>query len=174
MLVGITPRKPARTWVQNESLLHSGITPIKITRDNQAQIVRAITLYRRSSAGAPDNSYLDVATLCTFDAYRAHQDIRLTTRFADHKAADTALQAQARKGIITTTILKAELLAIYQEMIDKGWVEDFDTYRTELIVEADTATPGRFNYQDVGANFVTPLHIIAGKVSPVLTQGGAQ
>lgn len=147
---------------EKESLLHSGITALAKTKSGDLAILRAITHYRFNPAGVADDSYLDCSTIYTAGKVREYQHNKITLRYAGYKAADKAQLVPAGQKILTVPALKAEYLSIYSDLIDMGLVEDFDSYKESLIIEADSKIAGRFNVLD-NPNYITPLHIIAAR-----------
>ena len=83
-------------------------------------------------------------------------------RYPRHKLADDGVAYGAGQAIITPKAAKGELLALYRQLADLGWVEDYDGYKATLIVERDISDRNRLNFSDQ-PNLVNQLRVVAGK-----------
>lgn len=144
-------------------LLFSGISTYRTNNAGQVFIERAITTYQENNAGAADDSYLDVETVYAAMWFRAKQRNRIMTKFPRHKLAKDGTNFAPGQPIVTPSIIKGELMALYRELEYDGIVQDFDAYKKSLIVEIDPNDPNRINDQDQPM-FINGLVIYAGKV----------
>jgi phage tail sheath gpL-like len=98
--------------------------------------------------GVEDISYLDINRPETLERIRYEQRARVALRFPRHKLSDDAGAAfGAGQPIVTETVIKGELLALYQQFVEDGWCDWYDGYKDSIIVEIDTAN-GRINWKD--------------------------
>lgn len=147
-LPGVLAPSVADRWTTAErnTLLYDGIATNKVNADGSVSIERQITMYQTNAAGVADDSYLDINTPETLERIRFTQRAHFATTFPRHKLAkDTA---KGGPGIMQPKIAKVELLMLYRDMEDLGWVQDYDTYKASLAVEIDADNPSRLNVKD--------------------------
>lgn len=144
-------------------LLYSGISTYKTNDAKQVFIDRAITTYKENAAGVADDSYLDITVPATAMFYRAKQRSRILSKFPRHKLAKDGTKFAPGQAVVTPSIIKAELLSLYKELEYRGIVQDFEGYKSSLIVELDPDNPKRVNELD-SPQFVNGLVIYAGKI----------
>ncbi|WP_264675819.1 phage tail sheath C-terminal domain-containing protein [Vibrio coralliilyticus] len=94
---------------------------------------------------------------------RQKQRSRILSKYARHKVAKDGTKFAPGQVIVTPSMFKSELLALYRELEYQGIVQDFDGYKKSLIVELDQTNKQRINYQD-SPQFVNGLIIVAGKI----------
>lgn len=149
-------------YAERNLLLYSGISTYRTNGAGQVFVERAITTYKENAAGAADDSYLDITVPATAMYYRAKQRSRILSKFPRHKLAADGTKFSPGQAVVTPSIIKAELMALYRELELKAIVQDFEGY-SSLIVELDTDNPSRINIQD-SPKFVNGMIIYAGKV----------
>lgn len=151
------------TFAERNMLLYEGISTFTVSSAKEVMVERPITAYTQNAAGIADNSYLDVMTPATAMYFRQKQHSRILSKYARHKLAKDGTKFARGQAIVTPSMLKTELLALYRELEYNGIVQDFDGYKKSLIVELDDKNKQRANYQD-SPQFVNGLIITAGKV----------
>lgn len=151
------------TFAERNMLLYEGISTFTVSSAKEVMIERPITAYTENAAGITDNSYLDVMTPATAMYFRQKQRSRILSKYGRHKLAKDGTKFAKGQPIVTPSMLKTELLALYRELEYNGIVQDFDGYKKSLIVELDDTNKQRVNYQD-SPQFVNGLIITAGKV----------
>lgn len=150
-------------WAERNLLLHEGMGTYVVTSSKEVQVERPVTAYTENAAGIADNSYLDVMTPATAMYFRQKQRSRILSKYARHKVAKDGTKFAPGQVIVTPSMFKSELLALYRELEYQGIVQDFDGYKKSLIVELDQTNKQRINYQD-SPQFVNGLIIVAGKI----------
>jgi phage tail sheath gpL-like len=162
---------PAREdrWTKEERnlLLFDGLSSYTVDSDGTVRIERAVTTYQTNSYGVEDTSYLDVTTPATLSYIRYVTRVRITSKFPRHKLADDGTRFGSGQAIVTPSIIRSELLALFRQLEEKGLVEDFDQFKKDLIVERNADDPNRL---DVLAppNIVNQLRIFAEQVQYIL------
>lgn len=145
-LVGITPAPKGKRFVLSErqTLLSSGIAT-QYTESGYMRVERAITTYQTNSFGDEDNSYRDSETLHTL-AYVIRQ-LRscITSKYPRHKLANDGTRFGAGQAVVTPSIIRSELIALYSKLEKKAIVENADLFAENLIVERDDDDPNRVN-----------------------------
>ncbi|EAA8605615.1 phage tail sheath subtilisin-like domain-containing protein [Salmonella enterica subsp. enterica serovar Essen] len=150
-LPGVLPPDEADRWLQNErnGLLYDGISTFTVTDSGVVQIERQITMYQTDSYDTADDSYLDVNTIATLSYIRYATRVRIQQRFPRHKLADDGTRFAPGQPVVTPSVIRSELLALFTEFETAGLAEGFDDYKTALVVERDTKNRNRVNvYSD--------------------------
>ncbi|EKO3388356.1 phage tail sheath subtilisin-like domain-containing protein [Vibrio fluvialis] len=150
-------------WAERNLLLHEGMGTYVVTSTKEVQVERAVTAYTENASGIADNSYLDIMTPATAMYFRQKQRSRILSKYARFKVAKDGTRFAPGQAIVTPSMFKTELLALYKELEYNGIVQDFDGYKKSLIVELDDTNKQRINYQD-SPQFVNGLIIVAGKI----------
>ncbi len=145
-LYGIDAPLPADrfTAAQIEILLTDGVTPLEYVV-GAPKIVRAITTYQTNAAATPDVSYMDTITMLNLMNYFFQMRTRLELRYPNSKAAADGKSFSPGIPIVQPSTLRAEFLDVYEDMIDEGWVQDFEGFDEDLVVEINGTDPGRFD-----------------------------
>lgn len=162
-LTGLMPPALADRWDDDERnlLLWDGISTYKVTRDGRCLIELQITMYQLNASGLPDVSYLFINRPETLERIRFEQRARVAGRFPRHKlSGDANARFGAGQPIVTETVIKGELLALYQAFIERGWCDDLEGYKASIVVEIDT-TNGRINWKDE-PRLIGPANVFAG------------
>jgi phage tail sheath gpL-like len=164
----LAPAKGDR-WTMEERnlLLHDGLSTYSVASDGTVRIERAVTTYQTNTYGLADPSYLDVTTPATLSYLRYATRARITQKFPRHKLADDGTRFGAGQAIVTPSIVRAELLALFRELEDKGLVEDFDQYKADLIVERNADDKNRLDVLSP-PNIVNQLRIFAEQIQFIL------
>jgi phage tail sheath gpL-like len=132
-------------FVELNSLASNGLAIQKIGADNQPMIAREQTTYQLNLYGQPDDAYELVTTLATLAKLLRNQKYAITSKFPRHKLADDGTKFGPGQAIVTPGIIKAELIAEYQQDMYNGLVENISAFKQYLIVERDPNDPNRCN-----------------------------
>lgn len=145
-LIGIQPAPPSNRFLMSErqSLLMNGAATI-VYSGSAMRIERSVTTYQKNAYGQADNSYLDSETLHTSSYVLNFLKTRITSKFGRHKLASDGTRFGAGQAIVTPNIIRAELIAAYQDLEYLGIVENSELFEQYLIVERDAADPTRIN-----------------------------
>ncbi|KJZ09427.1 hypothetical protein TW85_22020 [Marinomonas sp. S3726] len=164
VLKGMLAPSRHERWGQTERnlLLYDGISTFTVGDDGTCRIERQITMYQTNASGLSDASYLDICTPETLERIRYEQRLMMAQKYPRHKLASDGTQYGAGQAIVTPKIIRGQLLSLYREMEKKGWVEDYESYEANLIVERDVDDKNRLNWRDT-PNLVNQLRITAGK-----------
>jgi len=163
-LTGIKAPVKATRWTDTErnQLLFDGIATYTVAHDGSVMIERQITTYQKNTSGISDDSYLDINTPETLERIRFEQRAMFAQKYPRHKLAEDSMRVAPGQAIMQPKIAKAELLVLYTEMEQKGWVQDYAGYKAALLAEVDTDDRSRLNIYDspqlVGQLRVTAIH----------------
>lgn len=145
-LIGITsaPRGSRFVLTERQSLLSNGIAT-QYTESGYMRIERAITTYQKNAFGDADNSYLDSETLHTLAYVTRQLRSCITSKYPRHKLADDGTRFGAGQAVVTPSVIRAELIALYAKLEKKAIVENSDLFAQYLVVERDEDDPNRVN-----------------------------
>jgi phage tail sheath gpL-like len=132
-------------FVELNSLALNGLAIQKIGSDNQPMIAREQTTYQLNLYGQSDDAYELVTTLSTLATLLRNQRQAITSKFPRSKLADDGTKFGPGQAIVTPGIIKAELIAEYQQDMYNGLVENLSAYKQHLMVERDPNDPNRVN-----------------------------
>lgn len=144
---------------ERQTLLESGIATLT-TVSGTVQIERAVTTYQRNSMGDADASYLDSETLHTSAYILRRLKSIITSKYARHKLADDGTRYGAGQAIVTPSVIRGELIALYRRLELEGIVENADLFKKYLIVERNVNNPNRLDVL-FPPDYVNQLRIFA-------------
>lgn len=135
------------TRSERDILLYDGIATWTVDSGGNCQIERSITTYQTNSFGTLDSSYLDVQTLATLGEIRYQFKTRMLNRFIEPrmKLADDTFPVQPGSKIATPKTVKQEIISLFTELRDAGYIENLDDFVDNLIVERDSTDVNRIN-----------------------------
>jgi len=157
-LTGITvPPVASRLGrTEQEACLSNGITPLEVGPGDLVQIVRAITTYTKSAAGATDVSLLDLTTIRTLYYVRQACRDRIRLRFPRSKLSSK-----------TPGAVRSELLDVLEKLEALEIVEEVAANAKSLIVERSAQDVNRLNAA-IPTDVVNGLHVFAGRIDLLL------
>lgn len=141
---------------EQETALANGVTPLEVAAGDVIQIVRAVTTYTKSAAGATDVSLLDLTTIRTLYYIRMACRDRIRLRFPRSKLSKKT--PKAVRGELLDVLLKAQELEI---------VEEVEANADGLVVERSAQDANRLN-SSIPADVVNGLHVFAGRIDLLL------
>ncbi|EGL8822141.1 phage tail protein [Salmonella enterica] len=133
------------TREERNLLLHGGIATVTVAAGDVVQIERQVTMYRVNKYGDVDPSYLDIETIYTLSYLRYSLRTFVTQRFPRHKLADDDTPVAPGQPIVTPKIMSLQLIALGEEWVDQGLVENLDTFRKNLLVERNASDRNRLD-----------------------------
>jgi len=151
------------TILERQVLYFDGISATYVTEDGTLYIDRLLTTYQSNVWGAPDDSYLDVETMFTAQAFARYMRNRVLLKFPRHKLASDGTRFGVGQAIVTPSIIRAEMIAAYGELEDSGLVENSDGFEAALIVERNAGDPNRVDVL-LPPDFINQLRIFAALV----------
>ncbi|EJH9544011.1 phage tail sheath subtilisin-like domain-containing protein [Salmonella enterica] len=133
------------TREERNLLLHGGIATVTVAAGEVVQIERQVTMYRVNKYGDVDPGYLDIETIYTLSYLRYSLRTFVTQRFPRHKLADDDTPVAPGQPIVTPKIMSLQLIALGEEWVDQGLVENLDTFKKNLLVERNTSNRNRLD-----------------------------
>ena len=125
-------------------LLHDGIATWEVS-GGELRIQRSITTYQKNAFDEDDDSFLDVTTLFTLQKILRLLRAAITQKYPRHKLADDGTNFGAGNAVVTPNVIRAELVAMYSQMVADGLVENIEAFKAALIVERSTSDANRIN-----------------------------
>ncbi|KPA91396.1 Mu-like prophage tail sheath protein gpL [Pseudomonas asplenii] len=141
---------------EQETCLKNGVTPLEVGAGDVVQIVRAVSTYTKSAAGADDVSLLDLTTIRTLYYVRQACRDRIRLRFPRDKLSNR-----------TPAAVRGELLDVLKKLEDLEIVEAVDDNADGLVVERSGQDVSRLN-ASIPADVVNGLHVFAGRIDLLL------
>ncbi len=135
----------ADRYTRSERNLHlyDGISTFIVDAGGTVLIERLITTYQTNAFNVPDISYLDIETLRTIAYLRYSVRSRIALKFPRYKLANDGTRFGPGQAIVTPKIIRAELIALFRQWEEAGLAENFEQFKTDLIVERNTTDPNR-------------------------------
>lgn len=124
-------------------------------------------MYRVNKYGSPDPSYLDVETIATLSYIRYAIRTRITQKFPRHKLADDGTRFGPGQPMVTPRIITDELLALFTELEEKGLVENFEAFKSTLLVERNADDRNRLDVRS-NEDLVNQFRVYAHAIQFVL------
>lgn len=134
---------------EREALLYAGVATWQIDSAGSLSIERLVTSYKKNADGERDTSYLDIQVTETVDAIRTSINTEAKKRFAGWKLASTEENFGSGSKIMSAGVWKAFLADMYKTvfMTEKGWTQDFESYKTSLFAEVKKGSKTRLEYK---------------------------
>ncbi|MDR5813318.1 phage tail sheath subtilisin-like domain-containing protein [Caballeronia sp. LZ033] len=128
---------------QRNTLLYDGISTFTVAADGTVAIENLITTYQTNAYGQPDNSYLEIETMFLLMYVLRAMNTMVTTKYARVKLAADGTRFAPGSNIVTPAVIKADLIALYQEMEYDGFVQNSAAFAQALIVQQNSQNPNR-------------------------------
>jgi len=156
-------------WTREErnGLLNNGIATYKIGLSGEAQIERAITMYRKNASGVTDVSYLDVNTMLTLMYIRYQFRTRMLLRYPRHKLADDTTRVAPGQVVARPKDIRMEIIALFSDLEEVGVIENLEEFKKNLIVERNGTDVNRVDVL-LPADLVNQFRILAAQVQFIL------
>lgn len=147
-LAGVLPPKVGSTGRftddVRQALLDGGVATIVAVRQ-QAFIERMITTYQTDENDAEDKTYLDIQTLFTLMRVARFFKRRIQSKFRRKKLASDNSRLPASANLVSPLVVRNECVAIYSDLIELGWTEDLDWFKTNIDVVRPGSNPNRLD-----------------------------
>ncbi|OAN31148.1 phage tail sheath C-terminal domain-containing protein [Pseudomonas oryzihabitans] len=141
---------------EQETCLANGVTPLEVGAGDVVQIVRAVSTYTKSAAGATDVSLLDLTTIRTLYYVRQACRDRIRLRFP-----------RAKLSSKTPAAVRGELLDVLKKCEELEILENVEANADGLVVERSLQDVNRLN-ASIPTDVVNGLHVFAGRIDLLL------
>ena len=150
----IAPRETDREDLEgNNLLLKAGCALLTCGNDGTVYLKRMVTTYKTNPAGAKDTSYQQLEKVFTLAFLRWDWNNYLAGRYPHAKLADDGTDFGPGQVIMTPKLGEAELLGRYEYWLSKGLVQDYATFKANLVVARDPD-------DDTALQFLIPADLI--------------
>ena len=150
----VAPRETDRNSLEeNNRLLKAGLALLTCGNDGTVYLKRVVTTYKHNAAGAKDTSYQQLEKVFTLSFLRWDWNNYLAGRYPHAKLADDGTDFGPGQVIMTPKLGEAELLGRYEYWISKGLVQDYATFKENLVVARDPD-------DDTALQFLIPADLI--------------
>lgn len=171
VLLGYKGPKVGDHWTvdQLNNMLLAGGSPLQIAQDYSGSLLRLVSNYTQTAAGAADRSMAEVAWLKTMSYYRWFHVTEFQTKYAGFKLAQYITDPIPGQRIMTPELGAEIMLGLYKTLMDAGLVQNMEYYRSTLVVEVDGPN-GKLRIQDepviVTQHYQTEItsYVVAGQV----------
>lgn len=169
LLKGCLPPAPDAilTRTERNTLLTDGISTFTVDAGGNCLIERLITTYQTNSSSVADTTFLDIMTVRGLAAIRYTQRARISLRFPRHKLADDGTNFGPGQAIVTPSIIKGELIALFKQWESAGWVEGIDQFKAELIVQRSATDPNRLDIR-MSPDLINSFMVYASQIQFLL------
>lgn len=163
------PTENRFTRAERDILLYDGIATFTVDTGGYVLIERCITTYQSNAYGISDPSYLDVQTLATLSEIRYQFKTRMVNRFIAprFKLADDTFPVQPGSYVATPSIVKQEIISLFSLLRDKGYIDNLDDFKDNLIVERDITDRNRVNVL-CPPDLINQFRVLAGLIQFIL------
>jgi phage tail sheath gpL-like len=157
------------TLDQVNNLLLAGASPLNVLPDYTATLLRMVTNYTQTSAGAADRSMASVNWLKTMSYYRWFVVTEFQIKYTGFKIAAYVTEAIPGQKIMTKELGQEIMLGIYKLMMDVGLMQHLQYYQDTMVVEVDGPN-GKLKIQDepviITQHYQTEVtsYVVAGQV----------
>lgn len=150
----VAPREEERESLENNNLLlKAGCALLTCGNDGTVYLKRMVTTYKTNPAGAKDTSYQQLEKIFTLSFIRWDWNNYLAGKYPHAKLADDGTDFGPGQVIMTPKLGEAELLGRYEYWISKGLVQDYATFKANLVVVRDPD-------DDTALQFLIPADLI--------------
>lgn len=158
------PRGSRYTRAERDILLSDGVSTVYAGSDGRLLIERLITTWQTNAQSLPDKSYFDLTTVRLLAALRYSLRSRMSSKFARFKLCNDGVAIPAGQPIVNPSILRGEMIILFQDWQDLGWVEGLEQFKTELVVERNVSDPNRVDML-LPPDLINNLLVTAAKIS---------
>ncbi len=134
------------TREERNNLLTDGIATTVASAGGSVRLERIITTYQTNASAAPDTAYRDSTVILTLLYLRYSFRVRMQTRYPRHKLADDGVIVGPGQFVLTPKGGAGEALLWFREMEQLGLVENFDQFKSDLVVARSSTDPNRLEF----------------------------
>ncbi|MBR1777865.1 MAG: phage tail sheath subtilisin-like domain-containing protein [Alphaproteobacteria bacterium] len=149
-------------YEERNLLIKSGISTTTES-GGKVLISRVVSDYTKNAFGSPDASYMDWTTIKTLTYLRFSYVARFAQKFPRHKLADDTYVVKEGQAIVTPTVAKAEAIALAQDWLDAGLIENLDDFKASIVSERNANDTERLD-QLLKPDIINNLRVVAGKI----------
>lgn len=153
-------------FTERNTLLSDGMSTHAVDPAGQVRIERLVTTYQTMN-GVADDAWMDVNTPLTLSFLRSNFRARMQTKYGRFKLADDGTRFRPGQKIITPKTGRAEAVAWYRDMEDRGLVEGGEAFKEGLVVERNDSDSNRLDFL-LPPDIVNQLRVMGVQMSFIL------
>jgi len=144
-MTGILPSPEHIRWTRAERnlLLEDGLATHVVDAGGNVTVERAVTNYTLNAFNLTDPSYRDTETMLTLSYLRYSLRARISQKFPRYKLGNDGGRYGAGQAIVTPSVIRAEVIALFLEWEEAALVENFAQFKKDLIVERNKVDVNR-------------------------------
>jgi phage tail sheath gpL-like len=128
---------------EQNTLLFDGISTFTVAQDGTVALQNLITTYQKNAFGQPDNSYLEIEDLFLLMFVLRDLQSVITSKFPRMKLAADGTRFAPGAAVVTPSVIRANLIAEYQNLEFQGYVQNSTAFAAGLIVQQNATNPNR-------------------------------
>lgn len=148
---------------EHELLLEAGISTFKADDGGRLLVERLVTTYTTDANSLPDASYRNVNTMHLLAALRYTTRARFAQKYPRHKLAADGTRYGPGQAVITPSVARGEMLTLFEEWELQAWVQNFQQFSDELVVEINANDPDRLDVL-MGPNLIKQFRVMAAQI----------
>ena len=152
---------------ERETLLGDGIATYRVSQGGNVLIERLVTTFKTNAFGSADNSYMDLNTLLTLSQIRREVKAMTESKYPRHKLGNDGVNYTEGQPIITPNVYKAELVVLAASWVERGFIENIEAFKRDLLVQRNTTDPNRLDVL-MPPDLVNQLRIVGVKIQFLL------
>ncbi len=151
------------TSTEQNMLLLDGVSTIVTQPGSQVAIGRLVSTHREDHLGGADDRWFDLNMPLLTGYYRYAWTTRMNQRYPRHKLAVRIERTDESSALVTPMSVKAESLAWYGQLEDRGLAQDKDGFADDSVFEINSGDPSRLDVV-LAIRPVYGLRVIATKI----------
>lgn len=165
VLKSTLPPSVTDRYTRAERNLHlaDGIATYTVDDGGLCRIERLVTTYKTNQQSVEDPSYRDVEILRSLSYIRFAVRARISQVYPRHKLAADGGNYSTSQAIATPSGIRAELIALFQDLVNAAIVEDIEQFKADLVVEINAEDPNRVDVL-LPPNLVNQLRVFAAAI----------
>jgi phage tail sheath gpL-like len=138
-LLGYKGATQGNNWTidQLNNMLAAGGMPLLVATDYSATLLRSVTNYKKSTAGAADRSMAELCWIKTMSYYRWYRVTEFQTKYQGFKLAQYITDPIPGQKIMTKELGEEIMIGLYKLFMDAGLCQNMPYYQDTLVVEVD-------------------------------------
>ncbi|MEK6420023.1 MAG: phage tail sheath subtilisin-like domain-containing protein [Burkholderia gladioli] len=144
-LNGVLAPAPEDRWQPSirNTLLFDGLSTFTVADDGTVMTENIVTTYQKNAQGVADDSYLEVETMFQLMLEIRTLEAMLSSKYARVKLADDGSRPAAGSNLVTPSTIKSDIIALYNERADAGFVQGTAAFAAALVVQKNGTNPNR-------------------------------
>jgi len=130
---------------QQNTLLWNGISTFTVDQGGVCHIQNLITTYQKNGFSVADDSYLEIETMYTLMYVLRFLKTIVTSKYSRVKLAADGTAFAPGSAIVTPKIVKADLIAGYQQLCYDGYCQNAPKFAAGLVVAQNSTNPNRLD-----------------------------